>query len=87
VDLTRGAVYFTGGLAEVAEIHVGEALMRTVGKPFAQASVTLLLPSVLQVTALKGGVDLPTAKNTDICRKDKRIASTWTLLTIQKSRR
>jgi hypothetical protein len=57
VDLTRGAVYFTGGLAEVAEIHVGEALMRTVGKPSAQASVTLLLPSVLQVTALKGGVD------------------------------
>jgi hypothetical protein len=57
VDLTRGAIYFTGGLAEVAEIHVGEALMRTVGKPFAQATITLLLPSVLQVTAIKGGVD------------------------------
>jgi hypothetical protein len=57
VDLTRGAVYFTGGLAEMAEIHVGEALIRTVGKPFAQVRVTLLLPSVLQGTALKGGVD------------------------------
>ena len=57
VDLTRGAVYFTSGLAEAAEIHIGEALMRTVGKPFAQASVTLLLPSVLKATAPKGGVD------------------------------
>ena len=30
VDLTRGAVYFTGGLAEVVEVHIGEALMPTV---------------------------------------------------------
>jgi hypothetical protein len=54
VDLTRGDVYFTGGLAEAAEIHVGEALMRTVGQPLSQVSVTLLLPSGLQITAIKG---------------------------------
>ena len=57
VDLTAGSLHFNGASGEVAEMHVGEALLRTVSKQAAQARLTILAPNVLQVTAQKGGVN------------------------------
>ena len=57
VDLESGSVYFHGAMGEAAEMHVGEALLRTVGQPEAQAGVSLVGPKILQVTAQKGGVN------------------------------
>ena len=57
VDLTAGSLHFNGASGEVAEMHVGDALLRTVSKLAAQARITILAPNVLQVTAQKGGVN------------------------------
>jgi len=57
VDLTAGSLYFNGASGEVAEMHVGEALLRTVSKQIARTGITVLAPNVLQVTAQKGGVN------------------------------
>lgn len=57
VDLASGSVYFNGVAGEAAEIHVEEALLRTVSKQATQVSVSLLAPKVLQVTAQKGGLN------------------------------
>jgi hypothetical protein len=57
VDLTYGSVHFNDASGEIAEVHVGEALLRTIGNHPAQGSVTVLADKVLQVAAEKGGLN------------------------------
>jgi hypothetical protein len=57
VDVASGLVYFNAASGEIGELHVGEALLRTVSKQAAQVSLTILASSVLQVTAQKGGIN------------------------------
>ena len=57
VDLDAGAVYFNSAAGEVGEVHVGDALIRTIAKQPAQAGVMIFAPKVLQVTAQKGGLN------------------------------
>jgi hypothetical protein len=57
VDVAAGSMYFNGSPGEVAEMHVGEAFLRTVGKEASQARLTILAPNVLQVTTQKGGLN------------------------------
>ena len=57
VDVDTGSVYFNGAAGEVAEIHVGDAFLRTATKEASQVRLIILAPNVLQVTAQKGGLN------------------------------
>jgi len=57
VDVETGSVYFNGAPGEVAEMHVGDAFLRTATKEASQVRLIILAPNVLQVTAQKGGLN------------------------------
>ena len=57
VDVAIGAVYFNGAPGELAEMHVGDAFLRTAAKEASQVRLIILAPNVLQVTAQKGGLN------------------------------
>jgi hypothetical protein len=57
VDVETGSVYFNGAPGEVAEMHVGDAFLRTATKEASQVRLITLTPNVLQVTAQKGGLN------------------------------
>jgi hypothetical protein len=58
VDLTHGAIFFRGAEGEIAEVQVGELLLRTAAIESARTEVSLRGSQALQVTAQKGGLYL-----------------------------
>lgn len=58
VDLTSGAIFFTGAEGEIAEVHVGEVVLRTAAVESARTGVTLSGARTLQVRAHRGGLYL-----------------------------
>jgi hypothetical protein len=51
VDMKEGAVYFSSAENEIVEVHTAEAMARPASTQPTQASVVLLEPKVLQITA------------------------------------
>ena len=54
VDLSTGSIYFSATENSRVELHFGEALLRPESKLGAQAEVTVLSPTVLQVVVKRG---------------------------------
>jgi len=54
VDLSAGSLYFSAAENEAVEVHAEEALIRPEGSLPTQATVTILSPKVLQITARRG---------------------------------
>jgi hypothetical protein len=57
MDVMAGSVYFNGAPGELAEMHVGDAFLRTATKEASQVRLIILAPNVLQITAQKGGLN------------------------------
>jgi hypothetical protein len=54
VDMEAGAIYFASAENEVVEVHTAEAIVRPASAQPTQASVVLLAPKTLQITAERG---------------------------------
>lgn len=57
VDLSRGTLYFAAPERVMIEVHVADAFLRPAGTALTQAEVRLLGPKVLQVSAMRGGLE------------------------------
>lgn len=56
VDMSAGSLHFSAAQNECIEVHVQEAIIRQAGTQATQASVTILAPKVLQITAERGNL-------------------------------
>jgi len=57
VDLSAGSVFFSAAVNERVEVHVAEAILKPDSDRPTQASVTMLAPKVLQISARRGGLN------------------------------
>jgi hypothetical protein len=57
VDMSVGSRRFSAAQNEAIEVHVEEAIVRQASTQATQASVTILAPKVLQITAERGNLD------------------------------
>lgn len=56
VDLSAGSIHFSSEQNEWVEVHAEEALLRPESNQPTQASVSILVPKVLQITTKHGGL-------------------------------
>ncbi|MGB7728215.1 MAG: hypothetical protein WBL50_09300 [Candidatus Acidiferrum sp.] len=57
VDMSVGSLRFSAAQNEAIEVHVQEAIVRQASTQATQASVTILAPKVLQITAERGNLN------------------------------